>query len=206
MDALSRVLAPAHALRRLAAFLKENGRKMSMVDATALAINQWIATERGQLMEGTLMPTRGYQWKSLFLPEGTELRINCAGQSFYARVEGDAIIFQGQAVSPRQMALQVAGRGRNAWREMSVLLPGERKWYPAARLRREAEAAGVTQPVSPMEAMHAAASCMSETLKTALALVEHANDQALPVYERRVTRLRRADDLQAGLPGDAPFD
>jgi hypothetical protein len=203
MNATHSFLPPPQVLRRLAAFLQETGSQLSPGEAAAIAINQWIATERGQLNLLTPTPTRGYQWKSLFLPEGTELRINFAGISHFARVVGDHIIYGGQRLSPRQMAIDVAGRGRNAWREISVLLPGERKWLPASRLRREAEQEGKAPPVSPVEAMTAAAACMSETLKTALALVEHANGQALPAYERRgMMRLRgRGGKPQEGMPG-----
>jgi hypothetical protein len=42
--------------------------------------------------------------------------------------------------------------------------------------------------------MESAAASMTQTLRTALALVEHANTQALPKYERRIARHRRAQD------------
>ena len=88
-------------MRRLASFLREIDHPLSPADAAALAINQWIAAERGQLNRTAPVPTRGYQWKSLFLPEGTELRMHAAGRSFYARVEGDELVFDGHPVSPR---------------------------------------------------------------------------------------------------------
>jgi hypothetical protein len=194
MNAPLDCMAPPQAMRRLAEFLRETGSALSVTDAATMAINQWIAVERGQLSAAAPTPTRGYQWKTLFLPEGTELRVISGGEHAYARVEGDEIIHQGRAVSPRQMALAAAGAGRNAWREVWILQPGERKWLPAALLRRKASEQPLPAPVSPVDAMRAAAACMSETLKTALALVEHANGQALPVYERRVPRHRRAHD------------
>jgi hypothetical protein len=194
--------APTRALRRLADFLHESGSKMSPVDAATMAINQWIAMERGQLTSVVATPTRGYQWKTLFLPEGTELRISFERENFYARVEGDAIIYQGRPVSPRQMAISVAGEGRNAWREIWVLLPGERKWYPATLLRRQAAQQEPPRQVSPQEAMHAAAACMSETLKTALALVEHTGSGALPATGRSTPRRRAGDVLGDSVPFD----
>jgi hypothetical protein len=42
--------------------------------------------------------------------------------------------------------------------------------------------------------MESAAASMTQTLRTALALVEHAKAQALPKVERRVERHRRAQD------------
>jgi hypothetical protein len=192
---------PTQALLRLADFLREAGSNLSPVDAATMAINQWIAMERSQLTPAAHTPTRGYQWKTLFLPEGTELRISFDRENFYARVEGDEIIYRGRPVSPRQMAISVAGEGRNAWREVWILLPGERKWYPASRLRRETAQQEPPKQVSPLDAMHAAAACMSETLKTALALVEHTSNRGLPAWERRTPRHRRgADALGCSVP------
>lgn len=188
---------PTAALRRLAEFLEESNSSLKPQDVAAQAINQWIATARGQFPELAVTPSRGYQWKSLFLPEGSELRMRYGDQSYHARVEGDAIVYQGQSVSPRQMAVAVAGEGRNAWRELWILLAGETKWKPASLLRRESEQRAPAKTVSPMEAMAAAAACMTETLQTALALVEHAKAQALPDYERRIERHRRAHDVLA---------
>ena len=74
---------PTRALRRLADFLHESGSKLSAVDAATMAINQWIAMERGQLTSVVATPTRGYQWKTLFLPEGSELRISFERENFY---------------------------------------------------------------------------------------------------------------------------
>ena len=71
---------------------------------------------------------RGYQWKCLFLPDSTELRMYCGDDYFYARVVGDAIVYQGQRVSPRQLTMAIAGEGRNAWRDLWLLLPGESAW------------------------------------------------------------------------------
>lgn len=189
------VAPPTAALRRLAEFLRESGSALKPKEVAEQAINQWIATAKGQYPALAVSPSRGYQWKTLFLPEGSELRMRYGDQSYHARVEGDAIVYQGQRVSPRQMAIAVAGDGHNAWRELWILLPGETKWKPASLLRRESEREAPAKTVSPAEAMTAAAACMAETLKTALALVEHATAQALPKYERRALRHRRAQDV-----------
>lgn len=186
---------PTAALRRLAEFLRDSGSALTPKEAAEQAINQWIAAAKGQYASLAVTPSRGYQWKDLFLPEGSELRMRYGDRYYYARVEGDAIVYQGQRVSPRQMAIAVAGGGHNAWRECWILLPGESKWRPAALLRRERGQQPPAPTVSPEEAMAAAAACMAETLKTALALVEHAAVQALPQPERRVERHRRAQDV-----------
>jgi hypothetical protein len=120
------------------------------------------------------------------------------GQSCYARVSGDAIWYQGQRVSPRQMTIAIAGDGHNAWRALWIRLPSDTRWRPASLLRRQAGQAVPVEPVSPLAAMTAAAACMSETMKTALALVDHAANLALPQYERRSDHARRASDRLAG--------
>jgi hypothetical protein len=203
MNAPRDILAPSAALRRLADFLHESGNRMQPAEAATLAINEWIAAAQGKFTNLAPTPTRGYQWKSLFLPDGTELRMSHGGHSFHARVAGDAIWYQGQRVSPRQMTIAIAGDGHNAWRELWIRLPTDTRWRPASLLRREAAQAGPVQAVSPLEAMTAAAACMSETMKTALALVDHAGALALPQYERRTDHARRTSDR---LAGDCAFD
>ncbi|PWF55421.1 hypothetical protein C7C56_001955 [Massilia glaciei] len=162
--------------------------------AAAIAIDEWIARAR-EKASPSRGGVRGYQWKCLFLPDGTDLRICCAGQSFYARVTGDHIKYEGRALSPRQFTLAVAGGGRNAWRELWVLLPGERIWKSADTLRRAQLQAPA--PVSPIETMTVAAASMASALKTALSFVEHANAKAASLSDRRLGRSRRADDVLA---------
>jgi hypothetical protein len=111
-------------MRRLADFLAESGSLATPAEAASEAIDQWIAARRGQLPNFPVSPTRGYRWKSLFLPEGTRLRQHFAGNSFDAIVDGDELVFEGRPVSPRQMTLAVSGQGYNAWRALWVLLPG----------------------------------------------------------------------------------
>jgi hypothetical protein len=150
---------------------------------------------------------RGYQWKELFLPDGTDVRMRCDGEVHHARVSGDSIVYRGRPVSPRQLTLVVAGDGRNAWRDLSLRLPGEKRFQPASLLRHRARAAveGGEQvtPQSPAATIAAAAATMSDALRTALQLVEHSNAQSLPKYERRGASHRRADDV---LAGQAAFD
>jgi hypothetical protein len=175
------LVPPTKALRRLDQFLREINSQRTAADAATEAIDQWIAIQRGHPVRPNIAPARGYQWKTLFLPEGTELRVtSAAGTSAYARVLGDDIIFGNRRTSPRQLCLATLGAGRNAWRDVWVLLPGQLKWRPASLLRRKANRELEVMPatMSPQEAMAAAARCMSESLQAALALVDHATDQA----------------------------
>ncbi len=203
MKAAAHFVAPTTALRHLADFLQEVESELTVEKAAAMAIHQWIAAARGQPATIRLPPMRGYQWKSLFLPEGTGLRMYLDGQFHYAQVEGETILYEGRPVTPHGFTTQCGGRCRNAWRDLWVLLPGERQWESASQLRRvcEQEIArrrGVpTEAASPIEAVRAAAACMSEALQAALGMVEYSRDQAASRVERRVARARRADDVLA---------
>ena len=89
--------------------------------------------------EAPLMPAgRGYVWKSVFLPHGTQLRMKYRGQIHYALVEGDRLLFQDRPVSPSELARSIAGSNRNAWRDLWVMTPGASQWVMADRLRRAA--------------------------------------------------------------------
>jgi hypothetical protein len=77
----------------------------------------------------------GYQWKSLFLPEGTLLRSWSYGEHRIARVVGNRILHEGRSVSPNQFARSFARSVRNAWKDISVCLPGEKTFQRAFRLR-----------------------------------------------------------------------
>lgn len=80
---------------------------------------------------------RGYQWKSLFLPEGTVLRSWSYGEHNYACVDGDKIMHDGESVSPNQFARSFARATRNAWFDLSVRRPGDKHFKMAGLLRKE---------------------------------------------------------------------
>jgi hypothetical protein len=192
MDALRAAPAAPHLLQELADHLKMSGNTNSIAQVTNDAIRAWIDADKARSPQAA-EPSRGYQWKTVFLPDSTELRMECAGTKHYARVVGDNIIYAGRSVSPRGMTLAVAGDGRNAWRDLWIRLPGERNWKSATRCRRDAERS--KPPDSPVQTMAAAAAAMSDALKTALALVEHSNAQTARKVERRGQKHRRESDL-----------
>ncbi len=186
---------PSQAMRRLAEFLQETGSRLAPNDVAIEAIDDWIARKRGQLPDVLIASANGYRWKSLFLPEGTRLRMDWAGASHDAVVKGSELVYEGKALSPHQMTLAVAGKGYNAWRALWVLLPGAKRWKPARRLREEVSQHRAPRVLPPHEAMAAAAACMSDTLRSALALVEHASREAQPPLERRQERHRCEADF-----------
>ncbi len=217
MNAASLLPVDPDKLIALSTHLRDTGSELSLLDAASLAIHCWIVAGSAPAgvtgsRPGPAAPAaahcaaRGYQWKELFLPDGTDIRMHCEGETYHACVTGDAIVYHGRRVSPRQLTIAIAGDGRNAWRDLSLRLPGEKHFRPACLLRRnqqarikaEFEAGGPPAPESPAAAIAAAAASMSEALRTALVLVEHSNAQSLPKYERRVENKRRANDVLAG--------
>jgi hypothetical protein len=82
----------------------------------------------------------GYQWKELFLPEGTRLRAGFDGQPYFAVVEGSEIKYGGHTVSPSCFANLQGSGNRNAWKAIWLRLPGNDQWLLAdvCRLARKA--------------------------------------------------------------------
>lgn len=183
-------ILPATIYAELRSYLRESGSTLSPSEALIKAVQLWIAKGRADAI-----PARGYQWKQLFLPEGTRIRMQVRECWHTASIIGDDLVYKGDAVSPHQMAKQVAGDGRNAWREIWVLMPGQKRWANAGHLRSQLGRQAAAAPSTPEESMKVAAKAMSDALSTALTLVAHANDQAQNTLERRLPKYRRAWDL-----------
>lgn len=100
---------------------------------------------------GDVKLVRGYQWKSLFLPEGTVLRSWSYGEHNYARVQGDHIVHRGSPVTPNQFARLFARTTRNAWRDLYIRRPGDPSYTLACRLRDllAAQPCHLAQPPQP---------------------------------------------------------
>ena len=183
---------PFASYSELALFLRTTGSSLSITEAIARAVGQWIQNE--QAAETSLT---GYQWKCLFLPSGTRLRMSCADQLFYGEIVGDSLIYRDQVMSPSRMAAAVAGEPRNDWRDLWVRRPQDKEWFPADKLRREINSRIKPAELSPTEAMQLAAKSMSEALQTALLLVDQTRMRAEQQVERRVSKHRRRDDQLA---------
>ena len=124
-------------LLQLISVLKIRGGAQDLSSAINSAIVLWLR-EQSQLAAGCdPASVRGYQWKSLFLPEGTELRSWSYGEHNYARVVGDEIIHRGKAVTPNQFAQSFARSMRNAWVDLSVRRPEDKQFRMARLLRQE---------------------------------------------------------------------
>jgi hypothetical protein len=208
MNAIVTHALPPHLLAELALHLRNSGSKCTVAQAATEAIRAWIAANaQPQPAVADAGATQGYQWKTLFLPSGTELRMSTRESTYLARVVGNDILFDGRRVSPRGMTLAIAGNGRNAWRDLWLKLPAERYWKQAIRCRHEHQrmaAAPADHPQShPADNIAAAAVTMSDALKTMLALMERAGARALPDEDRRIHPARRKEDI---LAGDCAFD
>ncbi|MBA5607902.1 hypothetical protein H3H36_21325 [Duganella sp. FT3S] len=191
MDARrSETAVPPAAYRELSDYLRQSGSTLTTTEAIVRALQHWMAAQRE-----TRVPLQGYQWKCLFLPEGSQVRMRFGDTWHYAEVMGDEIMYRSRVVSPRQLTMAIAGDGRNAWRDLWIRRPGERDWTAAYLLRRRMEQQAIIPPASPMEAMRAAAGSMSDALKTALTLVNHVSLHAENQVERRLPKHRRVEDF-----------
>lgn len=82
----------------------------------------------------------GYQWKQVFLPEGTRLRASFGGQPCFAVVAGAEIKFGEHTVSPSCFANLYGSGNRNAWKAVWLRFPGSDEWLLADVCRRARKA------------------------------------------------------------------
>ena len=120
----------------LAEFLREKGSDRDPVEVIDSAIDYWMnnADWKPEILSPARI-TEGFNWKSLFLPSGTTLRIRYNSEYHYSKVEGDKLIYQDQPVSPNQFALKVAGCARDAWRDVWIRRPADADYIVANSLR-----------------------------------------------------------------------
>ena len=189
------VQLPAQTYFALVAYLEQSGSGADSSEVAAMAIDQWLAQARLRAENTRPGAGRGYQWKNLFLPTGSRLRMSFGGKSHYAAVDGDEIVFEGERVSPAQMANRIAGGIRNAWRDPWIQFPGEKNWKTASLRRRQTQdvdqqIASNTSALVPVPPIVAPDDIHVRRLANILerALAEHG-----PQYRRRTDHL------------DAPF-
>lgn len=82
-------------------------------------------------------PNKGYQWLTVFLPNGTKLKMAYKGRDYYAEVAHEQIMYEGEAFSPSSLANRIAsGTSRNAWRDFWIKKPRDKEWLFADDVRR----------------------------------------------------------------------
>jgi hypothetical protein len=133
MFATQSVELPRPTYSALWEYLKQQGRQWEIPSVLADAVELWMAKQ--QEAKGTY----GYQWKTVFLPEGTVLRSWSYGEHNYAKVQGDRIIYEGRVVSPNQLAQHFGRSTRNAWNDLFIRRPGDKTFKQACLLRIELE-------------------------------------------------------------------
>ncbi|MES2324984.1 MAG: hypothetical protein V4633_22235 [Pseudomonadota bacterium] len=99
----------------------------------SMAIRDWLANNQPQAI--ALPAVAGYQWKNVFLPNGTVLRTVFNGKNFHCHVKDDGIKYEGKEVSPSGFANAAGGTRRNAWKVVWVLMPNTSTWTLAGELR-----------------------------------------------------------------------
>jgi hypothetical protein len=111
----------------------KSGFSQEIWEIGAAAIREWMSKNNP---DSFAMPSlSGYQWKHVFLPNGTLLRTIFNGKNFHCRVEDDEIVYDGKKVSPSGFVNAVGGVRRNAWKMTWVLFPNSSIWKSADDLR-----------------------------------------------------------------------
>jgi hypothetical protein len=123
---------PSALYLELAFQLRKRGDTRQPDDLIAVALKAWLG-QRG----GTA--SAGYQWKELFLPDGTELRMRYRGVSYHAIIEGDQLKYAGESVSPRGWILMITGTVRNPWRDIWIRRGVDDGWSRAAMWRARSD-------------------------------------------------------------------
>lgn len=116
-------------------------------------VNRWLAVEKErQSLRERGYGIHGFQWKNVFLPDGTCMRTSYRGNFEFAKVVGDRIVADdGATLTPSQFANRLAN-GRNAWRFVWLRFPGNDYWIRACNCRTGAEELQSRQSKSKVEA------------------------------------------------------
>jgi hypothetical protein len=143
----------------LMAFSKHTGLFWSGIEiegAICDAIEAAMQPQTGQARAQALQDATasGYQWKQVFLPEGTVLRASFDRQPYYAVVEGSAIKYGQYNLSPSAFANLQGSGNRNAWKAVWLRFPGSPDWVRADECRavRKALTARLFAPNQPDDA------------------------------------------------------
>jgi hypothetical protein len=86
----------------------------------------------------------GYQWKEVFLPEGTKMRAGFGREYYFAVVEGEEIKYGDRVISPSCFANLRGSGNRNAWKTIWLRFPDSDAWL-LADVCRSARKAAITR-------------------------------------------------------------
>ncbi len=138
MNSYVSIPIPTEKFLELVNFLHSNGDPRDPVEMVEYSIQYWLENVnwKPELLKEAVPNTRGYQWKNLFLVHGTEIRMQYKGTYFYAEVENDKIIYEGEPISPGSLANTIAATSRNAWNDLWIKRPKDKEWKLADELRK----------------------------------------------------------------------
>jgi len=89
MNTTMTVQLPTDTLLKLIEKLRRRGGSQDISEAMTKAIEFWLEDPARFVPGADPESLHGYQWKTLFLPEGTILKSWSYGENNYARVQGD---------------------------------------------------------------------------------------------------------------------
>lgn len=92
----------------LSQFLTRHKVKREMFEVVDEAVKAWMDSFQAETDLSEASTLNGYQWKHLFLPEGTRLRTIRDGAHLVAHVEGSRLVYEGQICSPSQFVNRVS--------------------------------------------------------------------------------------------------
>jgi len=105
------------------------------------AVRAWMKPAPAAPQQPAVQSEAGYQWKQLFLPEGTRLRACFGRQPYFATVQGAEIKYGEHAISPSCFANLHGSGNRNAWKAVWLRFPGSDEWLRADVCRSARNAA-----------------------------------------------------------------
>lgn len=99
-------------------------------------VQRWLAIDKERLaLRKNGLELLGFQWKNIFLPNGTRLRTSYYHANDFAKVIGNHIVSDdGTRLTPSRFANRHA-KGRNAWRFVWLRFPGDDYWSRAVDCR-----------------------------------------------------------------------
>lgn len=104
-------------------------------------VKRWLAIEKERhALRKHGQAVRGFQWKNVFLPEGTILRTSYGNVIEFAKVVGHRIISDDKVLATPSVFANQHAKGRNAWRFIWLRFPGDDYWIRAANCRRRSDA------------------------------------------------------------------
>jgi hypothetical protein len=126
---------PSGLFIELVDFLRSNNDPREPTAVVEECIRYWMdnASWKSELLATSA--DKGFQWKELHLPAGTQIRMSYRGKYHYAQVTGDSMIFEGKATTPGAMVNMITRSSRNAWRDIWIKRPKDESWTVARQLR-----------------------------------------------------------------------